>query len=109
MTVDCDHRMTLEQALNHPWLADVPPPNLNMYESIVDRNTISPISLRKLDIFFGKELQLDQIEEFTHNILKSNVNSQIFRSIKKALGSLKPTAFRKRDNTTTKAISVSMY
>ena len=108
MTVDCEHRMTLEQALNHPWLADIPPPSLNMYDEIPVEEGMKHPSLRKLDLFFDKELQLDRFEEAPDQMVNSPVTSQTFDSIKKALESLKPSAFRRRENVPS-ANSSSIY
>ena len=103
MTVNCDRRLTIDQALHHPWLSDIPSPTLEMYDTIPNDEETKPPSLKKLDIFFGKELPIDgEIDVDTKNNI---VTSQTFDTIKKALESIRPSAFRKREKINTNQVS----
>ncbi|EAY06038.1 CAMK family protein kinase [Trichomonas vaginalis G3] len=90
MTVNTEYRLTIEQALHHPWLADCPSPNVEMYRPLsIDQIPVPP-SLRKLDLFFEKELPFDDsLIEDDHPRSSDNVTSQTFNSIRQALNCLK--------------------
>ena len=92
MTVNTEYRMTIEHALHHEWLADIPPPNIQMYQTFGPIDNIPSPSLRKLDLFFEKEVVYDEQEDAENpRVMPSLVTSQTFDSIRKALVAIKFT------------------
>ena len=68
LTVDNNHRLTIDQALTHPWLnSNIIRSNINFKPLKSKKNTPS---LRKIDRFFNKDLESQIFEE--NKLIRSN-------------------------------------
>ena len=72
MTVDINFRMTIDMALNHPWLLDAPPPPP---PQVFNQEWITP-SLRKIDLFFDRDMDNKSLENIVIVKCPSMANTQ---------------------------------